>query len=830
MTYEALCEAARSRVESIGCEALLALLEGAGRVTVLDVREPDEREGGVIPAAVTLARGRLERHAGEVVPDRDGLVVAVCASGQRSALAADTLRVLGYARPATLVGGMERWRHLGFPLARLATPSGGGVAEGAERPSAPRAGSVDFACWTSIRRDFAIAARRLSVAGAAERPLVYMDHAASTHPPETVLRAHCEFLERAYANVHRGSYALARESTLRFDEAYRACAEFIGGNLDDGCVVFTGNTTGALDLVAHLLAARPGKVLVTELEHHSNDLPFRRRSAVVRVGITPEGRLDMDDYVRKLRANDVKLVAVTGAANVTGWMPDIHAIARLAHEAGALVCVDGAQLLAHAPVDVLPADDPGHIDFFAAAGHKAYAPFGAGFLYGPRSVMDEAPAYIPGGGTAARVTATGVEYLRAPDRHQGGTPNIPGVIAMATALRFLGRVGMARVRAHEVSLMERAWAGLSALEGVTIYGPPVVAERVGILPFNVAGVSDMLAAAVLAEEGAIAVRNGRFCAHPHADRLLRTQGGWTAEEGQAPGAVRASLGLFNTEAEVDWLVEMVGRIRRRAWMGRYVVRKGAVSADWGGRCADRWMEGADPEAPPTTGATDDDRILVVELNGEASVCRTWLVADRTTGDALLVDPVRERVQDYLDALRGRSLTLRFTVETHTHTDHLSGSRALKELTGARMLMARGATSPCVDLHLEEGQPVRLGALEVEVLETPGHTDDSMCLRVGGHVFTGDLLLVDAEGRSDLAGADAAAMYRSLQRLRALPPATRLHAAHASSAGPAPTLGEELARNAALRFADAAAFIAAAEAAPLAPDARATGDANRACAV
>ncbi len=597
MTYEDLCRDARNRVQALDCATLHALLAEGAALTVLDIREPDETAGGRIPGAVSLARGRLEKHASAVLPDREARVVAVCGSGQRSALAADTLRLLGYARAATLDGGMTRWAELGYSLAGAQRTAVDDSPAHADRPVR----SVDFSCWASIRSDFAIATRRLSVSGAGERPLVYMDHAASTHPPETVLGAHTAFLERAYANVHRGSYALARESSVRFDDAYRVCAEFIGGNLDDGCVVFTGNTTGALDLVAHLVSARPGKVLVTDLEHHSNDLPFRRRNTVVRVGVTPEGRLDMEDYARKLRANDVKLVTVTGAANVTGWMPDLHAMARMAHEAGALLCVDGAQLLAHAPVDVKPVDDPEHIDFLAAAGHKAYAPFGAGFLYGPRSVMDEAPAYIPGGGTAARVTSTGVEYLRAPDRHQGGTPNIPGVIAMATALAFLQRIGMERVRAHELELLERAWKGLSAIEGVTLYGPPDWRERVGIVPFNVAGVSDMLAAAVLAEEGAIAVRNGRFCAHPHADRLLRAQGGFTVEEGQTPGAVRASLGLYNTAAEVDWLIQMVGRVARREWVGTYGIRKGAMSADFGGRCADRWMEGTAPLPTPLAG-------------------------------------------------------------------------------------------------------------------------------------------------------------------------------------------------------------------------------------
>ena len=590
-TYEDVCREARARVATIDCEALRAALEGGGAVTVIDVRDPDEVDEGLIPGSVLLPRGRLEKHAEAVIPSREGRVYVVCEGGNRSVLAADTLAQLGYTDVVSVDGGVSRWRALGYPLARARGAGAAGAPTA--MPANPR-GPVDLGCWTSVRDDFAIAARRLSVNGAGERALVYMDHAASTHPPETVLRAHCEFLERAYANVHRGSYALARESTLRFEDAYRVCAEFIGGNLDDGCVVFTNNTTGALDLVAHLVSARPGKVLVTELEHHSNDLPFRRRNSVVRVGITPEGRLDMEDYARKLRANDVKLVTVTGAANVTGWMPDIHRMARMAHEAGALICVDGAQLVAHAPVDVRPIDDPEHIDLFAAAGHKAYAPFGAGFLYGPRTLMDEAPAYIPGGGTAASVTATGVEYLRAPDRHQGGTPNIPGVIAMASALRFLKGVGMERVRQHELELFERAWNGLSAIDGLTLYGPPDWRERVGILPFNLREVSDMLVAAVLAEEGAIAVRNGRFCAHPHADRLLRHQGGATPEEGHVPGAVRASLGLYNTAAEVDWLVHMVGKVARREWRGNYRVKQGAISADWGGRCADRWMEGAGP--------------------------------------------------------------------------------------------------------------------------------------------------------------------------------------------------------------------------------------------
>ncbi len=824
-TFQEMCREARAHVEEIDCQSLRAVLEGGAATSLLDVRETDELGEGFIPGATVLPRGLLEEHIVEIAPDRSLPVYLYCSSGTRSVLAADSLRRMGYTRPVYLVGGMERWRHLGLPVAK-GRPAHTGTASSCDE--------VDFSCWNSIRDDFAIATRRLSVGGAAERALVYMDHAASTHPPATVLSGYVHFLEREYANVHRGSYALARQSTLKFEDAYRVCAEFIGGNLRDGCVVFTTNTTGALDLVAHLMGNRPGKVLVTDLEHHSNDLPYRRRSSVVRVGITPEGRLDMDDYARKLRANDVKLVAVTGAANVTGWMPDIHAMARMAHEAGALIAVDGAQQLAHVKVDVLPIDHPAHIDFFAAAGHKAYAPFGAGFLYGSRSVMDEAPAYIPGGGTAANVTASGVEYLKSPDRHQGGTPNIPGVIAMAEALRFLGSIGMDRVRQHELALLRRAWAGLHDLGGITVYGPPAVEERVGILPFNIAGISDMLGAAVLGEEGAVAVRNGRFCAHVHADKLLRTQGGATPEPDHTPGAIRASLGLYNTEAEVDWLVHMCGKVRDRQWLGRYRVKKGAVSADWGGRCADRWMEGTPTSDVELPAATADDRVMVEQWNPDGE-CLTWLVADRVSGEAMLIDPVRDGVPTYLDRLRERGLTLRYTVETHTHADHLSGSRALKELTEAAMVMSPGAVAPCVDRHVAEGDEEEswtLGGLPVEVMETPGHTQDSMCVRVGEHVFTGDLLLIGGAGRTDLPGGDAGQCWKSLQRLKNLPPHTRVHPAHSYNGVKVSTIGDQLARNPALRFAAAAAFIAEAErqSSPMPAGIDETLAANLACAV
>ncbi len=561
-----------ARIEQIS-PAALAAESGGGDALIVDVREREELPAGVIPGSLHLPRGLLEREIGLIAPDRSRRIVIYCESGKRGALAAESLQRMGYAAVANLAGGIDAWSGGGHRVERFAATR--------DRPRPEEAfGDLDVRDWASIRAQFPIANHRVE-SGGVGRTLAYLDHAATTHPPVSVLRIHQEFLEREYANVHRAGYALARASTLRFERCFEVCAGFVGGNLEEDCVVFTGNTTAGCDLVAHAMAEREGAVLVTGMEHHSNDLPYRRHGEVLRAEIDPQGRLDLGHVEELLRRHRVKLLAVTGAANLTGWMPDLGRLARLAHEHGALICVDAAQLLAHHRIDVGSGDDPAHLDFVVAAGHKAYAPFGAGFLYAPRRVLDAAPPWLPGGGTASEVGDDSAAFLPSPDRHQGGTPNVAGIVAMAAMLELLGMIGMERVREHEMALLRRAASGLAAIDGVTIHGPPELDDRVGILPFSIEGVSDMLAAAILGEEGAIAVRNGRFCAHPHARRLLGPG---------RDGAVRASIGLFNDEHEIDRLVEMVRRIREGRWSGRYEVREGQMSAQLGGRCADRWMQ------------------------------------------------------------------------------------------------------------------------------------------------------------------------------------------------------------------------------------------------
>ena len=432
-----------------------------------------------------------------------------------------------------------------------------------------------------IRAQFPITSQRFKVEGGAELPVVYLDHAASTHPPTPVLETLRDFLEHSYANVHRGRHFLSQIATEQFEHVTPEILTFIGAAKDGNGVILCGNTTQALDLAAHVMAEKEGSTLVTLLEHHSNDLPHRRRGRVVHVGVTEDGRLDMADLAAKLERERPKLVAVTGASNVTGYRPDIHEVARMAHAHGARVLVDAAQLLAHAPLDVRPNDDPGHIDFVAAAGHKAYAPFGSAFLFGPTELLDAAPPYIPGGGTVWYVTEDDVYFKKSPDRHEGGTPNIAGAVAMAAALRYLRSIGMDAVREHERVLTERAMKGLRAIDGVRILGDPDPAKRIGVVAFTIEGTRHERAATILNQEAAIAVRNGCFCAQPYLYRLLglrdteelraRLRAG---DDSDLPGAVRPSFGLFNNEDEVDRLIAVVRDIRAGKFEGRYLETEG----------------------------------------------------------------------------------------------------------------------------------------------------------------------------------------------------------------------------------------------------------------
>lgn len=430
----------------------------------------------------------------------------------------------------------------------------------------------------AVRREFPILRRQVPTIDG-ERPLTYLDHGASTHAPRPVIEAVVALMEGHYANIHRGLHTLSQEASDLFDASYGTFARFIGGELEQGCVVLTHNTTSALDLAAHVMRHVPGKTLTTRAEHHSNDLPHRRAGAVAYADIDGDGRIRLDQMQEHLDAGGVKLVAVTGASNVTGQLPPIHRIARMAHAAGARILVDAAQLYAHAPIDVKPVGHPEHIDFLAAAGHKSYAPFGSAFLYGPRGLFDAAPPYLPGGGTVDWVTDGGALHTTSPDRHMAGTPNVAGAVAFAAATRWLDGIGMEHVREHEeglIALALRRFAELEDDHGVVLLGPRDVQDKGGVFSFLVPGVRHEMVSAVLDWEHGIATRNGCFCAHPLLHRLLKipdveayTRAMSRGETVDLPGATRGAVGIYNTEEEVERFCAAVGDVAAGRIRGTY---------------------------------------------------------------------------------------------------------------------------------------------------------------------------------------------------------------------------------------------------------------------
>jgi cysteine desulfurase/selenocysteine lyase len=325
-------------------------------------------------------------------------------------------------------------------------------------------------------------------------------------------------------------------------------------------------------------------VLTTQMEHHSNDLPWRAVAQVEHVHVDENGALDemhLDALLEKY-AGRVQLVAITGASNVTGYINPLQRIAAKAHAAGAQILVDAAQLAPHRAVDMRPDDDPAHIDYLALSAHKMYAPYGTGALIGRRDTFLQGDPDVVGGGTVDIVTLDDVKWAAPPDKDEAGSPNVVGAVALAKTILCLQEIGMPALAEHESQLTARLLQKLARIEGVRVFGindPARAAEKVGVVPFNVQGMSHYLVAAILSAEGGIGVRNGCFCAHPYILNLMQVSAEHARKHQQAiqqgikkylPGLVRASFGCYNTEDEVDWFIEMLERIVRGEYQGHYV--------------------------------------------------------------------------------------------------------------------------------------------------------------------------------------------------------------------------------------------------------------------
>ncbi len=436
---------------------------------------------------------------------------------------------------------------------------------------------------TSLRDLFVGTEVVVPVLDGRSRRYINFDNAASTPPFKAVRDGVDRFLDH-YASVHRGTGFKSQLSTWAYEQSRAAVMRFVGAETDQHVCIFGKNTTEALNKLARRMRLAPGDaILTTEMEHHSDDLPFRGLAQVVHVGVLPDGRLDEDDFDRKLEAlrGRLRLVAVSGASNVTGYINPIHRLAEKAHRVGAWISVDAAQLAPHRPIRMRRLDDPGHLDFLSLSGHKLYAPYGTGALIGRRDVFEEGDPDMRGGGTVEIVTVDDVVWAAPPDRDEAGSPNVVGAVALALALAELEKIGMERVARHEADLTAHALSRLAANPRIRLFGDPrpeTAAERLGAVPFEVDGMSHFLVAAILGHEHAIGVRSGCFCAHPYVLRLLGLNDEQSDQvrrrmaahdKSEMPGLVRMSFGLYNTPEEVDRLAEALEEILQGNVAGRY---------------------------------------------------------------------------------------------------------------------------------------------------------------------------------------------------------------------------------------------------------------------
>lgn len=380
------------------------------------------------------------------------------------------------------------------------------------------------------------------------KPLAFLDTGASAQKPLCVINAEKEVYEKYYANIHRGVYFFSQESTERYENVRKVVCELIGSH-DPREIIFTKGTTESINLVAHslgnLLLDRGDRVMITEMEHHANIVPWQmicqaKGAKLIVVPVLDDGSLDMD-FLHANLDSTVKIVAVTQISNALGTINDIATITQKAHEVGAKILVDGAQGVVHEPLNVKELD----LDFYVFSAHKLYGPTGVGVLYGKKDLLNAMPPYQTGGDMIDEVTFEKTTFAPLPNKFEAGTPNIAGVIAFETAIRFVQEVGFDYIVEHEKELLDYATAELSKLPEVRLIG--TAKNKVGVISFVVKGVHPHDIGTMLDHFG-VAIRVGHHCAQPIMKRF------------GVPATARVSFGMYNTKAEVDQLIDGLKKI------------------------------------------------------------------------------------------------------------------------------------------------------------------------------------------------------------------------------------------------------------------------------
>jgi len=400
----------------------------------------------------------------------------------------------------------------------------------------------------ALRNDFPIFKKKIN-----GKELVYLDNASTTQKPYSVIDSITDFYTNYNSNIHRAVYQLAEEATELYEQSRKKIANFINACPEE--IVFTRNTTESINLIAHSWARSNLKkddgIVITELEHHSNIVPWQILCQEIGtrleyVGIDENGFLDLEQMIELISSKKVKLVSLSHMSNVLGTIAPIERIIKIAHEHGIPVIVDGAQSVPHMPVNVKNMD----CDFLVFSAHKMLGPTGVGVLYAKKEFLEKMRPFMGGGDMIKEVFKFHTNYNEVPYKFEAGTPNIADVVGFGAAIDYLEKIGMENIRRHEISLTEYALDSILSLKYVTVYGPRDPKYRGGVISFNIADIHPHDLATIMNDHG-IAIRSGHHCAQVLMQRL------------DVPATSRASFYIYNTKEEIDKFVNAIkeaGRI------------------------------------------------------------------------------------------------------------------------------------------------------------------------------------------------------------------------------------------------------------------------------
>lgn len=435
------------------------------------------------------------------------------------------------------------------------------------------------------------------LAGGGYRTAINFDNAATTPPLKSVMKEIIDFAPW-YASIHRGAGYKSILSSDMFEKSRDIIKKFVKADADKDIVIYTKNTTESVNVLAYSLA-KPGAddvVISTDMEHLANDLPWQGKFQVDYAAIDEYGRLSLASLQEKLNKYQgrVKIVAVTGASNVTGYINPVYTAARMAHEHGAKIFVDGAQLIPHCSFDMKAHDAVEHIDYLAFSGHKMYAPFGGGVLIGPKAAFEDCEPVYKGGGIAKLVTRGFIDWDSPPFKEEAGTPNAMAAAAMVAAIKTIDEIGLDYIHCYEHKLINYAIDGLRSIPGIELYSCCEQNEnRVSLISFVMHGIHHKLLADILSAEAAISVRNGLFCAHPYVEKLLKLSDAdinyyYNNPNARFPGLVRISLGIYNNYHEIDVFLALLNDIARNK--SYYKQKYNQSRQDKGNTSYQEWLE------------------------------------------------------------------------------------------------------------------------------------------------------------------------------------------------------------------------------------------------